>query len=107
MLKKTQNITCLFCGKGVDQVEKIIEGPSVHICNECVGLCNEVLEEENQQEAFAPSGEPTRLYKKHYNRADTSAECTEAPLLYMPTHPARDLDIDLKVAGIPKLLPGR
>ena len=57
--------------------------------------------------AFAPSGEPTRLYKKHYNRADTSAECTEAPLLYMPTHTARDLDIDLKVAGIPKLLPGR
>ena len=50
MLKKTQNITCLFCGKGVDQVEKIIEGPSVHICNECVGLCNEVLEEENQQD---------------------------------------------------------
>jgi ATP-dependent Clp protease ATP-binding subunit ClpX len=50
MLKKPRNISCSFCGKGVDQVEKIIQGPSVHICNECVGLCNEVLEEENKQE---------------------------------------------------------
>jgi ATP-dependent Clp protease ATP-binding subunit ClpX len=46
MLKKPRNVACSFCGKGVDQVEKIIQGPSVHICNECVGLCNEVLEEE-------------------------------------------------------------
>jgi len=50
LLKKRRNATCSFCGKGVDQVEKIIQGPSVHICNECVGLCNEVLEEENKQE---------------------------------------------------------
>jgi len=51
MLKKPRStVTCSFCGKGVDQVEKIIQGPSVHICNECVGLCNEVLEEEKQQE---------------------------------------------------------
>ncbi|HIL08538.1 MAG TPA: ATP-dependent Clp protease ATP-binding subunit ClpX [Candidatus Latescibacteria bacterium] len=50
MPKKPRNVTCSFCGKGVDQVEKIIQGPSVHICNECVGLCNEVLVEENQQE---------------------------------------------------------
>ena len=51
MLKKPRStVSCSFCGKGVDQVEKIIQGPSVHICNECVGLCNEVLEEENRQE---------------------------------------------------------
>jgi ATP-dependent Clp protease ATP-binding subunit ClpX len=51
MLKKPRNtVSCSFCGKGVGQVEKIITGPSVHICNECVGLCNEVLEEENKQE---------------------------------------------------------
>ena len=51
MLKKPRSpLSCSFCGKGVDQVENIIQGPSVHICNECVGLCNEVLEEENRQE---------------------------------------------------------
>ena len=51
MLKKPRNtVSCSFCGKGVGQVDKIITGPSVHICNECVGLCNEALEEENKQE---------------------------------------------------------
>ena len=51
MLKKPGNsISCSFCGKSVSQVENIIQGPSVHICSECVGLCNEVLEEENKQE---------------------------------------------------------
>ena len=41
---------CSFCARSASQVDKIITGPSVHICNECVGLCNEVLEEENKQE---------------------------------------------------------
>jgi len=51
MLKKPRNtVTCSFCGKGVGQVDKIITGPSVHICNECVVLCNEVLDEETKQE---------------------------------------------------------
>ena len=51
MLKKPRNtVTCSFCGKGVTQVEKIITGPSVHICNECVNLCTEVLEEEAAEE---------------------------------------------------------
>jgi len=51
MLKKPRNaVTCSFCGKGVGQVDKIITGPSVHICNECVALYNEVLDEETKQE---------------------------------------------------------
>ncbi len=40
---------CSFCGRSASQVEKIITGPSVHICNECVKLCNEVLVEEKKQ----------------------------------------------------------
>lgn len=68
MLKKPrQAISCSFCGKGVDQVEKIITGPSVHICNECVGLCNEVLEEENRQDPSLngqPLPKPMEI-KKH------------------------------------------
>ena len=39
---------CSFCGRSQTQIEKIIKGPSVHICNECVKLCNEVLSEEQQ-----------------------------------------------------------
>ena len=40
---------CSFCGRGANQVDKIITGPSVHICNECVKLCNEVLAEDKKQ----------------------------------------------------------
>jgi len=42
-------LRCSFCGKGADQVDKIVTGPSVHICSECVKLCNEVLLEDVRQ----------------------------------------------------------
>ena len=68
MLKKPRNtVSCSFCGKGVGQVDKIITGPSVHICNECVFLCNEVLEEEVKQEPSVngnPLPKPTEI-KEH------------------------------------------
>ncbi len=41
---------CSFCGRGQSQVEKIIVGDSVHICNECVKLCNDVLVEEQSKD---------------------------------------------------------
>lgn len=46
---------CSFCGKGQNEVKKLIAGPSVFICNECVDLCNEILAEEfgAAQEAVA------------------------------------------------------
>ncbi|MSS71080.1 MAG: ATP-dependent Clp protease ATP-binding subunit ClpX [Candidatus Latescibacteria bacterium] len=37
---------CSFCGKGPDQVERIVTGPSVHICSECIRLCNDILSED-------------------------------------------------------------
>ncbi|MBI2502676.1 MAG: ATP-dependent Clp protease ATP-binding subunit ClpX [Candidatus Latescibacteria bacterium] len=40
---------CSFCGRNTSQVDKIITGPSVYICNECVRLCNEVLAENKKQ----------------------------------------------------------
>ena len=52
MLSKNKNkgpITCSFCGKTQDQVKKIIVGPNVSICNECVDLCNHILSEESAQ----------------------------------------------------------
>jgi ATP-dependent Clp protease ATP-binding subunit ClpX len=47
--KKEQNtapLKCSFCGKGQEEVKKLIAGPSVFICNECVDLCNEIIAEE-------------------------------------------------------------
>ena len=40
------DITCSFCGKSHDEVNKIIAGPGVYICDECIGICSEIMEEE-------------------------------------------------------------
>src|SRR5690606_27614795 len=61
---------CSFCGKNADQVEKIITGPSVHICNECVSMCNDILTEEIQKEAqtgqnTAPTSSTPLDIKRH------------------------------------------
>src|SRR5438105_10567567 len=37
---------CSFCGKSQKQVKKLIAGPGVYICDECIDLCNEIIEEE-------------------------------------------------------------
>lgn len=42
----TKPVNCSFCGKTQEQVRKLIAAPRVYICNECVALCNEILEEE-------------------------------------------------------------
>ena len=44
------NIKCSFCGKTQDSVRKIVAGPGVYICNECIGLCNEIIEAEYAEE---------------------------------------------------------
>ena len=38
-------LKCSFCGKSQEQVKKLIAGPGVYICDECVDLCNEILDE--------------------------------------------------------------
>ena len=37
---------CSFCGKNQNEVRKLIAGPSVYICNECIDLCNDIIKEE-------------------------------------------------------------
>ncbi len=43
-------LKCSFCGKMQEQVKKLIAGPGVYICDECIGLCNEIIEEEFTEE---------------------------------------------------------
>ncbi|MEX2531181.1 MAG: ATP-dependent Clp protease ATP-binding subunit ClpX [Gemmatimonadota bacterium] len=50
-----KHLRCSFCGKSKDSVRKFISGPSVYICNECVALCNEILEEEEDRSAAEPT----------------------------------------------------
>jgi ATP-dependent Clp protease ATP-binding subunit ClpX len=43
---------CSFCGKSQDEVRKLIAGPTVYICDECIGLCNEIIAEESEEEGL-------------------------------------------------------
>jgi ATP-dependent Clp protease ATP-binding subunit ClpX len=56
MIKKTNGRTiklnCSFCGKSQDEVKKLIAGPMVYICDECIELCNEIIQEEAKKERF-------------------------------------------------------
>ncbi|GIE76740.1 hypothetical protein Aph02nite_26900 [Actinoplanes philippinensis] len=48
-------LNCSFCAKAADAVEKLIAGPGVYICNECVGLCNDVLGIEQRRAPDEPA----------------------------------------------------
>lgn len=50
MSKKSNDnvLRCSFCGKRQDEVKKLIAGPMVYICDECIGLCNEIIDEDMQ-----------------------------------------------------------
>ena len=45
-----KGVKCSFCGKTQDSVRKIVAGPGVYICNECIELCNEIIESEYYEE---------------------------------------------------------
>jgi|TARA_B110001454_G_scaffold188982_1_gene187304 ATP-dependent Clp protease ATP-binding subunit ClpX len=47
---KDAPLRCSFCGKTQDEVKKIIAGPTVYICDECIDLCNDIMEEEWQKD---------------------------------------------------------
>ena len=68
MAKKstTGNYRCSFCGKSQEEVKKLIAGPSVYICDECIELCNEIMVEDWAQEKgedFQHLLKPHDLYK--------------------------------------------
>lgn len=44
------NLVCSFCGKSQREVKKLIAGPTVHICDECIALCNDIIAEEAEKE---------------------------------------------------------
>ena len=63
--KKSDFLKCSFCGKSQNQVKKLIAGPGVYICNECVDLCNEIIDEELKEERevdFKDLPKPKEIY---------------------------------------------
>jgi ATP-dependent Clp protease ATP-binding subunit ClpX len=59
-------LKCSFCGKSQKQVKKLIAGPGVYICDECIDLCNEIIEEEfseSTEVAFNDLPKPREIYE--------------------------------------------
>ncbi len=46
IFEDSKGVKCSFCGKAQETVKRIIAGPGVYICNECIGLCSNIIEEE-------------------------------------------------------------
>jgi ATP-dependent Clp protease ATP-binding subunit ClpX len=49
--RSNDTLRCSFCGKSQNEVKKLIAGPTVYICNECIDICNEIITDDVQQEA--------------------------------------------------------
>jgi ATP-dependent Clp protease ATP-binding subunit ClpX len=52
------NLSCSFCGKSQKEVKKLIAGPTVYICDECIALCNDIIAEEVEKDEPSTSSEP-------------------------------------------------
>jgi ATP-dependent Clp protease ATP-binding subunit ClpX len=50
---KGSNLFCSFCGKSQEEVKKLVAGPSVYICDECIELCNDIIAEEQERESLS------------------------------------------------------
>jgi ATP-dependent Clp protease ATP-binding subunit ClpX len=64
MRRSDDTLRCSFCGKSQNEVRKLIAGPTVYICNECIDICIEIISDDAQQEAAAarpPLPKPTEI----------------------------------------------
>jgi ATP-dependent Clp protease ATP-binding subunit ClpX len=64
MRRGEDTLRCSFCGKSQNEVKKLIAGPTVYICNECIDICIEIISDDVQQEAAAtrpPLPKPTEI----------------------------------------------
>ena len=80
-----KDLCCSFCGKSQKEVRKLIAGPSVYICDECIALCNDILAEEVQKEerqqgqGKVPKPKEIRAILDDYVRSRYSSADTEQP----------------------------
>lgn len=56
--KNSGALNCSFCGKGQDEVQRLVAGPDVYICNECITLCGEIIKNDNRREDNMPQEIP-------------------------------------------------
>ncbi len=74
MSKYDSHLKCSFCGKSQEQVRKLIAGPGVYICDECVDLCNEILDEELFDSSAVPAAAAAPKQETTQKRRATSGK---------------------------------
>ena len=77
-------LKCSFCGKSQKQVQQLIAGPGVYICDECVELCNEIIEE-RLAEAGAEEASRSRKRSSDSLRNTSSAKKPPSGLSLLPS----------------------
>src|SRR3954468_16556665 len=115
------NLSCSFCGQNQKEVKKLIAGPTVYICDECIGLCNDIIDEEieKEEQSYGLTAVPKPAEIKavldeyvigqdrakkilavavhnHYKRIDAIKTAQAAG----PGTPSRDDDVELQKSNI-------
>ena len=100
-----KNVYCSFCGKPQSSVKKIVAGPGVYICDECIGLCTSILEEEGFLDDEETYSQIIDMFKKYnigyflYIGGNDSMDTVDKLSKYTVSH-----NIDIKIVGVPKTI---
>jgi hypothetical protein len=86
MTASATGLTCSFCGKPQDEVDKLIAGPSVWICDGCVDVCNDILVEDARLVAHAAAtGETADAGQAALTTAPATPPAIRCALCHLPT----------------------
>jgi ATP-dependent Clp protease ATP-binding subunit ClpX len=95
---------CSFCGKNQNEVKKLIAGPSVYICDECVSLCNDIIKEdleskevENSETKKLPIPEEINSFLNDYVIGQENAKKTLSVAVYNHYKKLQNMDVDSEV----------
>ena len=81
--KDDAKLKCSFCGKTQQQVRKLIAGPNVYICDQCIELCSEILDEELgiSEKVYAFGEKIEQELKERFEKIDANAEYNQMKVI--------------------------
>ena len=93
---------CSFCNKSQHEVRKLIAGPSVFVCDECIDLCNDIIREEAQANAVR-ARETARTRRVESDRAEGTAQDARANLVSLKSGQDTQADLTTLRDGIARI----